>query len=117
MIQQVGSTHRGLKPWLLQRLSALYMAFYVIYLVLWFCMDPITDYAGWRQWNGAGLNRLALGVFVFSALLHAWIGMRSVYLDYLKPLWLRFAVSVVTGGGLMVIGMWFAEVMLHGAAP
>ncbi|MEW6332310.1 MAG: succinate dehydrogenase, hydrophobic membrane anchor protein, partial [Pseudomonadota bacterium] len=56
--------------------------------------------------------RLAWGLFILSLLIHAWIGMRSIYLDYLHPLWLRSGVSLLTALGLLALGLWAARILL-----
>jgi succinate dehydrogenase / fumarate reductase membrane anchor subunit len=55
---------------------------------------------------------MAWAIFILSILVHAWIGMRSIYLDYLHPLWLRFSVSLFTALGLLALGLWTARILL-----
>lgn len=107
----LGGSRSGLRSWLLQRVSAIYMAAFTIYLaalLLW----PATDYAAWRSLLSGGVMRLAMALFFLSLLVHAWIGLRSVYLDYLKPAWLRFVGSLVTAAGLLALLLWAVEIAL-----
>ena len=102
-----GSAHSGLGEWLLQRLSALYLAGFTVWLVVW----P-ANYLAWKAWMAAGGVRLAFALFFLSVLVHAWVGMRSVFLDYLKPLWVRFVAQLLLAGGLLVLAFWAAQILL-----
>lgn len=111
-----GSAHTGLMEWLWQRIASLYMAGFVVYVVVYFSIAPIHDYAAWKAWFASGLARLAWALFFMSLLVHAWIGLRSIYMDYLHPLWLRFTVSLLTAFGLLTLGLWSAHILLTVAA-
>ena len=108
------SAHTGTADWLLQRLTALYIAGFSLYLLLRFLFAPPATYDVWRTWFAAGMVRVAFGLLVLSLLLHAWSGMRNVYMDYLRPLWLRFLVSFATALGLIALGLWAARLLLIG---
>ena len=90
-----GSAHRGLGEWLLQRLSALYLAGFSLWLVTWLAIAAPADYVAWKAWMTAGGVRLAFALFFLSVLVHSWVGMRSVFLDYLKPLWVRLVAQLL----------------------
>lgn len=111
-----GSAHAGLMEWLLQRVSSLYMAGFVVYIVVYFSIAPIHDYVAWKAWFASGPVRLAWALFFLSLLVHIWIGLRSIYMDYLHPLWLRFSVSLLTAFGLLALGLWSAQILLAVAA-
>lgn len=106
-----GSAHRGLGEWLVQRLSALYLAGFVLWLGIRLGLQPITGYPAWKGWMAGPGVRLAFALFFLSLLLHAWVGLRSVFLDYLKPLWLRFLAQAVTAAVLAVCAFWAAQLL------
>jgi succinate dehydrogenase / fumarate reductase membrane anchor subunit len=60
--------------------------------------------------------RVAVALFYLSAMVHAWIGMRSVFMDYLKPSWLRFAATALLGMGMLAMVLWMGDVLLWRAA-
>lgn len=113
-VWRAGSTRSGLGEWLVQRLSAVYMLIYSIYLLFDFATAPAYDYQTWKLWFASGVERLALALFFLSLLLHAWIGMRSVFMDYVKPFWLRFSVTLLTATGLLLLGLWSVQILLQG---
>mgnify|MGYP005846989643 CR=1 FL=1 len=108
-----GSAHAGLVSWLLQRGTAIYLGGFVVYVVARLAISPIRDHAAWQAWFASGGVRLAWALAIGSLLVHAWIGMRSVYLDYLHALWLRFTVSFLTALGLIAAGLWAVDILLH----
>lgn len=107
-----GSAHRGLGEWLAQRLSALYLAGFALWLVARLAMAAPADYVAWKAWMAAGGVRLAFALFFLSVLVHAWVGLRSVFLDYLKPLWVRFVAQLLLALGLLVLAFWAAQILL-----
>jgi succinate dehydrogenase / fumarate reductase membrane anchor subunit len=107
-----GSAHRGLGEWILQRLSALYLTGFSVWLVVWLAIAAPADYAAWKAWMGTGGVRLAFALFYLSVLVHSWVGMRSVFLDYLKPLWVRFVAQLLLAFGLLVLAFWAAQILL-----
>lgn len=98
--------------WLWQRVTSIYMAGFVVYVIVHLSLSPIPDHAGWQAWFAIGYVRMAWTIFILSILVHAWIGMRSIYLDYLHPLWLRVSVSLFTVLGLLALGLWAAQILL-----
>ena len=115
-VRSAGSAHAGLTEWLLQRVTSLYMGGFVIYAIVHFSLLPVHDHAAWKAWFAMGYVRIAWALFLSSILIHAWIGMRSIYLDYLHPLWLRFSVTLLTALGLLALTLWAAEILIM-AAP
>jgi len=111
-LSRIGSAHTGLSEWMVQRLSGLYLAGYVIYLIVFFDSSVTDSYESWKSWVDDGYVRTTLGLFFLSALIHAWTGMRSVYMDYLHPFWLRFVVTSLTGVGLIILLFWIARILL-----
>jgi succinate dehydrogenase / fumarate reductase membrane anchor subunit len=102
--------------WLVQRVSSIYLAGFVVYLIVHLVMNPVKTYTGWSGYFSHGGVRLAWALFFASLLLHAWTGMRSIYLDYAKPTSVRFAVTIATAIGLIALGLWAANILILGAA-
>jgi len=98
--------------WLWQRVTSIYLAGFVLYVMFQVNQWPVRDHAAWVSWFSRGYVRLAWALFILSVLVHAWIGMRSIYLDYLHALWLRFCVSLLTALGLLALGLWSVQILL-----
>ena len=111
-MRAIGSAQFGLSEWLLQRLSALYLAGFVVWLGLRLGLAPPTEFTAWKAWFAQGAVRLAFALAFLSALVHAWVGMRSVFLDYLKPVWLRLVAQIFLAGVLAVQAFWAVQILL-----
>ena len=107
-----GSAHAGLGEWLLQRVTAVYMGVFVLYLVFRFAVAPIDVFAAWKMWFASVAVRIGFALFFASALLHSWVGMRSVFMDYVKPMWLCFVVQLLTATALLILALWVAQILL-----
>jgi len=106
-----GSAHSGLLEWLVQRVSSLYMAFFVFYLLWHFGTGPVPTHTAWKMWFAQGAVRIAWALFILSVLLHVWVGLRSIYMDYLHPLWLRFSITLLTVFGLVALALWAVQIL------
>ena len=107
------SSQSGFIEWLLQRLTSVYVAGFAVYVAIVLLVCPPVDFEAWRGWFGSGFVRLGWALFIVLLLIHAWIGMRSVFMDYLHPLWLRLSVLVLTATGLLALGFWAAAILLR----
>ena len=108
------SAHAGLGEWLFQRLTAIYLAVFSIFLFVKFCFWPINDFAAWQAWFSQSWVRV-VWLFAFGSLLtHAWIGVRSVLLDYIASFPLRFVIALLFATGLLISGLWVVDVLFGG---
>ncbi|MBC7684924.1 MAG: succinate dehydrogenase, hydrophobic membrane anchor protein [Bdellovibrionales bacterium] len=92
----VVGAHYGLKDWLAQRLTAIVMAVYTFVLLFAFLSGQNFTYDGWsalfaRQWFKL------FSLITFLALYyHAWVGMRDIWMDYVKPAGMRLGLQALT---------------------
>ena len=93
----------GLAAVWVQRLSAVYMLAFVIFLLATFALDPVNDYAQWHGWVGRPGIKVALATFFAALLSHMWVGLRDVLLDYAKPPALQRLLLATVGCGLLAI--------------
>ena len=92
----VTGAHYGLRDWLAQRITAAIMAVYsVVAVVVLFSGRPIT-YGVWRDLFSQGWMRVATLLFMASLAWHAWVGVRDILMDYIKPDGLRLSLQVFT---------------------
>jgi len=99
----VTGAHYGLRDWLAQRITAVIMAVYtVIAAVVLLGGHPIT-YSVWRDLFAQGWMRVATLLFMASLAWHAWVGVRDILMDYIKPDGLRLGLQV---GALLTIAAY-----------
>lgn len=102
--------------WLVQRVTSIYLGGFAVYIIAYLVLHPVKSYTAWSAYFANGGVRLAWGLFFVNLLLHAWVGLRSIYLDYLHPMWLRFTVTIATVIGLSALALWTASIMIRGVA-
>jgi succinate dehydrogenase membrane anchor subunit len=91
----VTGAHYGLRDWLAQRVTAAIMAVYsVVAAAVMLTGHPIT-FAVWRDLFSQGWMRVATLLFMVSLAWHAWVGVRDILMDYIKPAGLRLALEVM----------------------
>ncbi len=103
--------HYGLGEWLLQRLTAVVMAFYTVGLVAYLALHPPADHAHWKELFSGAATRLATMLFFASLLYHAWVGMRDIVMDYVKPAGLRLVVAAAIALTLLSYLIWSASIL------
>jgi succinate dehydrogenase / fumarate reductase membrane anchor subunit len=97
----VVGAHYGLKEWIAQRVTAVIMAVYSLILLVGILFSNPLDYVAWVKlftWSIVGLpvGKLLAFVAILSLLYHAWIGMRDLWMDYIKPTGVRLTLEVLT---------------------
>ena len=96
----------GLKAWLVQRATAVYLAGFLTFLVPHLVANPPADHAQWSAWVARPWISLGLLLCIPLLLTHAWVGIRDVLMDYVKPLWARLGFMVLFATGLLASGLW-----------
>lgn len=102
----------GLRPWVIQRVSAVYIVFFVLYASYSLFIGDTFSYEAWRGWLYHPLNTTVVGVFVIALLFHTWIGMRDVVLDYVHNIMLRIFILALLVGVLAGCGLWVFRILL-----
>jgi succinate dehydrogenase / fumarate reductase, membrane anchor subunit len=108
--QAVGA-HYGLKDWLVQRVTAVLMALYTLLVLAIALWNGGIDHALWKSLFASGAFRLASFLFMVALLYHAWIGVRDVFMDYIKPVGLRLALEVATVAVLVAYLGWTIQLL------
>ena len=107
----ITGAHYGLKDWLAQRITALFMAAYVIVFVGILLACAPRQYADWRALFSSQWMRIATLVFFISLFWHAWIGMRNILMDYAKPTGVRLALEIAVGLVLAGYAVWAVQML------
>jgi len=99
----VTGAHYGLRDWLAQRITAVIMAVYSVIAVVVLLTSKNINYSVWRELFAQGWMRVATLLFMASLAWHAWVGVRDILMDYIKPDGLRLSLQV---GTLLVIAAY-----------
>ena len=87
--------HYGLRDWLAQRVTAGIMAVYSVILAVVLLSSQPMSYAVWKDLFTQGWMRVATLLFAVSLAWHAWVGVRDIIMDYIKPPGLRLSLEAV----------------------
>ena len=108
--------HYGLGDWLLQRLTAIVMAAYTLFVLGCLIAGRPASQADMKSMFSDGFIRIFTMLFLAALLYHAWVGMRDILMDYVKAAGLRLALEVAVGITLVVYLIWSVSI-LWGARP
>ena len=108
----VVGAHYGFRDWLSQRVTAGLMALFTLLVLaqVIFSRGPI----GYDKWAGIFSSQWmkVLTFCVIVALLwHVWVGMRDVWMDYVKPVWARLSLQIFTIVWLISCVAWAIQVL------
>ena len=112
MVTAVTSFGRsGLSDWLVQRVSAVILGDYRLFMVAYLLLNPDIEFAQWQ----ALFNNTSMRIFSLMALLslgaHCWIGLWSISTDYLKHFALRFVFQMVVGLLMFIYTIWGVQLL------
>lgn len=107
----VVGAHYGVRDWLAQRVSAVVMVLYTLVFGLALAAARPVDHAAWKALFGRGWMRLATLLFFISLFVHAWVGMRNILMDYVKPAGLRLALEGVVIVAVLGCTGWAFEIL------
>ena len=117
MAQSYGSkrtvvgAHYGLRDWLSQRVTAALMALFTLAVIVQVLLPGEMGYDKWagifsRQWM-----KVLTFVVIVSLLVHVWVGVRDVLMDYVKAVGARLALQVATIVWLVGCAGWALQVI------
>ena len=103
--------HYGMRDWLSQRVTAVVMTLYTalfLGVVLW---HGGLDYATWKTLLAGNVFRIMTFLFMVSLLVHAWVGVRNILMDYAKPTSVRLSLQIVVVCVLIAYAGWTIQVL------
>ncbi len=103
--------HYGLRDWLTQRVTAVVMAVYTLLFVLMLLAARPSNFVAWRSLFSGQAMKLATFLFFVGLFLHAWIGMRDILMDYIKPMSTRLALQVLVILLLVACAGWAIQIL------
>lgn len=108
----VVGAHYGLKDWLVQRVTAIYMALFTLVFAACalFCL-PEFSYEAWSGLFSSACVKFFSFLFIASLCYHAWIGMRDIWMDYVKPAGLRLALHLIVLFLLVGYAGWAVRIL------
>lgn len=106
----VGS-RRGLALWAGQTFTAVFMLVLTVYLLALFAVAAPAGHAELRALLAASHFRVPATVGAAVLVWHAWLGAKSIVMDYVKWPWLRVVKYVGAFFYFSCVLVWFLAVL------
>lgn len=100
-----GLTGSGSRDWILQRISAVVLAVYAVVVIGFFLFNQV-DYNAWHGFMMSLPMKLFSPVAILSLVFHAWVGMWTVFTDYVKSSGLRIVLQAAVIVAVLVYLFW-----------
>ncbi|WXL27485.1 succinate dehydrogenase, hydrophobic membrane anchor protein [Ectopseudomonas mendocina] len=107
----------GLYDWMAQRVSAVVLAAYVLFLLGFIICNPGMGYAEWKALFSNNLMRIFSLLTLLALSVHAWVGMWTISTDYLTQMALgkwstvvRFLFQAVCGVLMFAFFVWGVQI-------
>lgn len=107
----VVGAHYGLRDWLSQRVTAVLMGLFTVILLVQVLMPGELGYDRWSGIFAQQWMKALTFVVIVSLLYHVWVGIRDVWMDYVKPVGMRLALQVATIAWLVGCAGWAVQVL------
>lgn len=107
----VTGAHYGLRDWLIQRVTAVVMVLYTLGIAGYLLLQPVLDYNAWTLLFSSNVVRTFSLLFLLSVFYHAWIGVRDIVMDYVKPAAIRLIIYVLVILALLLYTIWSVQIL------
>jgi succinate dehydrogenase / fumarate reductase membrane anchor subunit len=107
----VVGAHYGLRDWLSQRITAALMVLFTLAVVVQVLLPGEMGYDRWAGIFSKQWMKVLTFVTIVALLWHVWVGMRDVWMDYVKPVGTRLVLQVFTIAWLVGCAGWAIQVL------
>lgn len=101
----------GMRTWILQRLTALYLLVYLAVFIVYLAGSPESNFADWRALFSDPLANIATLLFFYSLMFHVWVGVRDILIDYVHVSSLRLVLWTLITLVLIVLAIWISMIL------
>ncbi len=108
----------GMADWFVQRLSAVVLAAYALFLIGFLLFQGDVHYAQWQALFACTGMRVFTLAALLALLTHAWIGMWTISTDYLNEralgkaaFWVRMVFQLACGAAIFAYVVWGVQTL------
>jgi succinate dehydrogenase / fumarate reductase membrane anchor subunit len=109
----VVGAHYGLRDWLAQRVTAVVLALYLVLLLVG-VLAVGRGGLGYEQWAGLFAPvwmKVTTLIAILALAYHAWIGVRDIWMDYVRATGVRLSLQVLTILWLVYCTIWSVQIL------
>lgn len=103
----------GMRAWLLQRLTAVYIALYIFIFASLIVSHYPVDFDNWLALFKHPVVLITTIIFYLSIFIHAWVGVRDILVDYVKPTSVRFLFLTALALFLTIMTSWLLLLVIR----
>jgi succinate dehydrogenase / fumarate reductase membrane anchor subunit len=107
----VVGAHYGLRDWLAQRVTAALMVLFTLALVVQVLLPGEMGYDKWAGIFSHQWMKVLTFVVILALLVHVWVGVRDILMDYVKAVGARLTLQVATIVWLVGCAGWAIQVL------
>ena len=107
----VVGAHYGFGSWLAQRVTGFVLAVFTLVLLAQLLAPGELNYDRWAAMFSAQWMKMLTFVVVVALAYHAWVGMRDIWMDYVKPVGIRLVLYILTIVWLVGCAGWAVQVL------
>jgi succinate dehydrogenase / fumarate reductase membrane anchor subunit len=107
----VVGAHYGMRDWLSQRVTAALLALFALVVLAQLLLPGPLGYDRWAGIFAAQWMKVFTFVVIVALVWHAWVGVRDIWMDYVKSVGLRLVLQVATIAWLVGCMGWAFEVL------
>lgn len=107
----VTGAHYGLRDWMAQRVTAVLMALFTIVLLAQVIFGGPLGYDSWAGIFSSQWMKVLTFVVILAMLYHVWVGVREIFMDYIKPVSIRLSLYVFAIVWLVGCAGWAIQVL------
>jgi succinate dehydrogenase / fumarate reductase membrane anchor subunit len=101
----------GLGEFLAQRATAVVMVVYTVVLLVAFLGGSNFSYEGWAGLFAQTWFKLFTLATLIGLFYHAWVGVVSIYQDYVKNVAVRFVLHTASAMWLVACAVWSVQIL------
>ena len=101
----------GLRDWLVQRVTAVIVAVYAMFMAGFLLAHHPLQFADWSGLFGNPWMRLASLLALLCIYLHAWSGVRSILMDYVRSAVIRRLAEALVILALVACAAWSVQIL------
>ena len=107
----MSSSVKGLRDFIIQRVSAVYLAVYAVLMFAYLASHPHLDYQTWKHLFSIFWVQMATIICLVAIMLHAWIGIWTIITDYVKCSIARPVLQLLVIFALVIFFIWGVEIV------
>lgn len=108
----------GLYDWMAQRVSAVVLAVYFLFLIGYLVLNPGLEFGQWQALFQNSWMRIFSLLALVALAVHAWVGMWTISTDYLTNMALgkwatavRFIFQAACGIAMFAFFVWGVQIL------